>query len=80
MHEAGDVREAWGRVTAWLERNDPEALAALGGPGSQAAISEAELRMALKLPREMWQWLLANDIDAADNPMANRVWWRWGAR
>lgn len=74
MHEAGDVREAWGRVTAWLERNDPEALAALGGPGSHAAISEAELHMGLKLPGEMWQWLLANDIDAAGNPMANRVW------
>ncbi|MEW2470514.1 MULTISPECIES: histone-like nucleoid-structuring protein Lsr2 [unclassified Streptomyces] len=68
MHEAGDVREAWGRVTAWLERNDPEALAALGGPGSQAAISEAELRMGLELPGEMRQWLLANDIDAGRQP------------
>jgi cell wall assembly regulator SMI1 len=68
MHEAGDVREAWGRVTAWLERNDPDALAALGGPGSHAAISEAELRMRLKLPREMWQWLLSNDIDAGRQP------------
>jgi hypothetical protein len=68
MHEAGDVREAWGRVTAWLERNDPDALAALGGPGSHAAISEAELRMRLKLPGEMWQWLLANDIDAGRQP------------
>ncbi|WP_240361195.1 MULTISPECIES: histone-like nucleoid-structuring protein Lsr2 [unclassified Streptomyces] len=68
MHEAGDVREAWGRVTAWLERNDPEALAALGGPGSHAAISEAELHMGLKLPGEMWQWLLANDIDAGRQP------------
>ncbi|WP_411977549.1 histone-like nucleoid-structuring protein Lsr2 [Streptomyces brevispora] len=68
MHEAGDVREAWGRVTAWLERNDPEALAALGGPGSDAAIGEAELRMGLKLPGEMRQWLLANDIDADGQP------------
>ncbi|WP_413252886.1 histone-like nucleoid-structuring protein Lsr2 [Streptomyces brevispora] len=67
-HEAGDVREAWGRVTAWLERNDPEALAALGGPGSDAAIGEAELRMGLKLPGEMRQWLLANDIDANGQP------------
>ncbi|WP_442813091.1 hypothetical protein [Streptomyces sp. NBC_01800] len=68
MHEAGDVREAWGRVTAWLERYDPEALAGLGGPGSHAAISEAELHMGLKLPGEMWQWLLANDIDAGRQP------------
>lgn len=63
MHEAGDVREAWGRVTVWLERNDPRVFAALGGPGSQAAIGEAELRMGLELPEEMCQWLLANDID-----------------
>ncbi|MFC5197066.1 histone-like nucleoid-structuring protein Lsr2 [Streptomyces sp. NPDC048448] len=68
MHEAGDVREAWGRVTAWLERNDPEALAALGGPGSPEAIDEAELHIGLKLPREMRQWLLANDIDAGRQP------------
>ncbi|WP_405953043.1 Lsr2 family protein [Streptomyces prunicolor] len=38
MHESGDVRKAWGRITAWLERNDPEAFAALGGPGSETAI------------------------------------------
>ncbi|MFG2780377.1 histone-like nucleoid-structuring protein Lsr2 [Streptomyces prunicolor] len=68
MHEAGDVRKAWGRVTAWLERNDPEVLAALGGPGSQAAIGEAELRLGLELPGEMRQWLLANDIDAGGQP------------
>ncbi len=64
----GDVREAWGRVTAWLERNDPETFAALGGPGSQAAIREAELRMGRDLPGEMRQWLLANDIDADRQP------------
>ncbi|MCM2422775.1 histone-like nucleoid-structuring protein Lsr2 [Streptomyces sp. RKAG293] len=68
MHETGDVREAWGRITAWLERNDPEALATLGRPGSHAAIREAELRMGLDLPREMRQWLLANDIDAGRHP------------
>ncbi|MFG2135061.1 histone-like nucleoid-structuring protein Lsr2 [Streptomyces sp. NPDC048751] len=68
MDEAGDVREAWGRVTAWLERHDPEVFAALGGPGSQAAIRQAELRMGLELPREMRQWLLANDIDAGRQP------------
>ncbi|MFD3457913.1 hypothetical protein ACFWVC_37790 [Streptomyces sp. NPDC058691] len=61
IRETGDVREAWGRVTSWLERHDPSLFAALGGPGSPAAISQAELRMGLKLPREMWQWLLAND-------------------
>ncbi|MEU6141908.1 histone-like nucleoid-structuring protein Lsr2 [Streptomyces sp. NPDC047081] len=68
MHEAGDVREAWGRVTAWLGRNDPETLAALGGPGSDAAIREAELRTGLELPGELRQWLLVNDIDAGTQP------------
>ncbi|MFF3448411.1 histone-like nucleoid-structuring protein Lsr2 [Streptomyces sp. NPDC002667] len=68
MDEAGDVREAWGRVTAWLERNDPEVHVALGGPGSPAAIDEAELRMGLKLPEEMRRWLLTNDIDAGRQP------------
>ncbi|MBD0743099.1 histone-like nucleoid-structuring protein Lsr2 [Streptomyces sp. CBMA152] len=66
--EAGDVREAWGRVIAWLERHDPAVFAALGGPGSPTAISRAEVRMGLKLPREMRQWLLANDIDAGRQP------------
>ncbi|MFE5140653.1 histone-like nucleoid-structuring protein Lsr2 [Streptomyces fagopyri] len=69
-HQAEDVRHAWGRVTAWLERNDAETLAALGGPGSQAAISEAELSMGLTLPGEMWQWLLVNDIDGGRQPAA----------
>jgi len=68
MHEAGDIRKAWGRVTAWLERNDPEVLAALGGPGSQAAIDEAELRLGLELPGAMRQWLLTNDIGAGRQP------------
>ncbi|MEU5637734.1 histone-like nucleoid-structuring protein Lsr2 [Streptomyces rishiriensis] len=70
-HEAGDVRDAWGRVTAWLERNDPETLAAFGGPGSQRAVREAEMRMGLELPGEMRQWLLANDIDAGRRPAAS---------
>lgn len=60
----GDVRDAWGRVTAWLERNDPAVFAALGAPGSPAAIGEAEQRMGLMLPGEMRQWLLMNDVDA----------------
>lgn len=68
MPETGDVRAAWGRVTAWLERNAPEAFAALGGPGSPAAIREAERDMGLDLPTEMRQWLLANDIDAGKQP------------
>ncbi|MFJ7631240.1 histone-like nucleoid-structuring protein Lsr2 [Streptomyces sp. NPDC097595] len=68
MRDTGDVREAWGRVTAWLERHAPEAFAALGGPGSPAAIREAELDMGLDLPTEMRQWLLANDIDAGRRP------------
>ncbi|WP_393073701.1 hypothetical protein [Streptomyces sp. LN704] len=68
MDETGDVREAWGRVTAWLERNDPETCSALGGPGSHEAITEAELRMGLDLSGDMRQWLLANDIDAGRQP------------
>ncbi|MFJ4847132.1 MULTISPECIES: histone-like nucleoid-structuring protein Lsr2 [unclassified Streptomyces] len=61
-----DVREAWGRVTAWMRRHDPAGFAALGGPGSEAAISRAERRMGLELPRDMRQWLLANDFDTCD--------------
>jgi len=68
MHESGNVRKAWGRITAWLERNDPEAFAALGGPGSETAIGEAELLMGLELPGEMRQWLLTNDLDAGRQP------------
>ncbi|MFE2019076.1 histone-like nucleoid-structuring protein Lsr2 [Streptomyces sp. NPDC059499] len=64
MYEAGDVREAWGRVAAWLERNDPSGFAVLCGPGNQAAIDDAELRMGLTLPTELREWLLATDIDA----------------
>ncbi|MEU6865519.1 SMI1/KNR4 family protein [Streptomyces sp. NPDC046876] len=65
----GDTREAWGRVTAWLEHHAPAVFAALGGPGSPVAISETELRMGLKLPGEIRQWLLANDIDAGRQPV-----------
>ncbi|MGI5459870.1 Lsr2 family DNA-binding protein [Streptomyces sp. CA-249302] len=64
----GDVRAAWGRVTVWLARNDPETLAALGGPGSHEAVREAELRMGLALPEELRLWLLTNDIDAGGQP------------
>ncbi|WP_343299830.1 histone-like nucleoid-structuring protein Lsr2 [Streptomyces sp. AM 2-1-1] len=63
-----DVRGAWGRVTAWLDRHDPEAFAALGGPGSEAAIDRAEGRMGLALPAEMRRWLLLNDIDTGRHP------------
>ncbi|MFF4490015.1 histone-like nucleoid-structuring protein Lsr2 [Streptomyces sp. NPDC001544] len=51
-----------------MNATTPETLAALGGPGSHAAIREAELRMGLELPGEMRQWLLANDIDAGRQP------------
>ncbi|MFE6806597.1 histone-like nucleoid-structuring protein Lsr2 [Streptomyces sp. NPDC057681] len=70
LHEAGDVRLAWGRVTGWLEQHAPGVFAALGGPGSSTAISGAEMRMGLKLPTEMRQWLLANDVDAGRQPDA----------
>ncbi|MGW4804529.1 SMI1/KNR4 family protein [Kitasatospora sp. NPDC004272] len=61
MNEAGDVREAWARVTGWLERNDP---AVLGGPVSREALDRAELRMGLEFPAQLRQWLLLNDADA----------------
>ncbi|MFB8240189.1 histone-like nucleoid-structuring protein Lsr2 [Kitasatospora purpeofusca] len=51
-------------MTAWLERNNPGVLAALGAPGSQEAIDRAELRMGLELPAQVRQWLLMNDVDA----------------
>lgn len=64
------MRQAWGRVTAWLEQHAPDVFAALGGLGSQAAIRETELRMGVDLPAEMSQWLLLNDIDAGRRPHA----------
>ncbi|MFI8219902.1 histone-like nucleoid-structuring protein Lsr2 [Streptomyces sp. NPDC085932] len=67
---AGDARQAWGRVTAWLENHAPEVFAALGGPGSPAAICDAELRMGLQLPEQLRQWLLGHDIDAGRQPPA----------
>ncbi|MEV7024381.1 SMI1/KNR4 family protein [Kitasatospora sp. NPDC093558] len=70
MNEAADVREAWARVTTWLERNDPGVFAALGGPGSQEAISRAESRMGVELPAALRQWLLTNDVDADGRPDA----------
>ncbi|MFD5017243.1 Lsr2 family DNA-binding protein [Streptomyces chartreusis] len=68
QQRAGDARRAWGRVTAWLEQHAPDVCAVLGGPGSQAAICEAELRMGLRLPEQLRQWLLENDIDAGQQP------------
>ncbi|MFF4249002.1 histone-like nucleoid-structuring protein Lsr2 [Streptomyces sp. NPDC001822] len=68
VHETGNVREAWGRVTAWLERNDPETFAMLGRPGNQVTIREAELCMGLDLPQDMREWLLTNDLDAGRQP------------
>lgn len=64
------VGQAWGRVASWLERNAPGVFAGLDGPGSPAAISDAEERMGLKLPGEMRQWLLANDVGAGRQPDA----------
>lgn len=48
----------------------PGTFADLGSPGSPKAISDAEERLGLKLPREMWQWLLANDIGGRKRPDA----------
>ncbi|MER6399827.1 SMI1/KNR4 family protein [Kitasatospora sp. NPDC001603] len=60
---SGDVRAAWARFTAWLERDDPGVVAVLGGPGDSEAIGRAEVRMGLALPPELRQWLLAHDLD-----------------
>ncbi|MBD0676455.1 histone-like nucleoid-structuring protein Lsr2 [Streptomyces sp. CBMA156] len=49
-------------MTAWLGRNAPGVLATLGGPGDQAAIDAAEVRMGLELPSELRQWILLNDV------------------
>lgn len=65
---AGDARQAWDRVTAWLEQNAPDVFADLGGPGSQAALCRAERRMGLRLPPQLRQWLLTNDINAGQQP------------
>ncbi|MFF4171804.1 histone-like nucleoid-structuring protein Lsr2 [Streptomyces sp. NPDC001744] len=62
---AGDVRRAWGRITGWLERHSPAVFASLGGPGDPAALAAAEERMGVRLPEEMRQWLLANDVGPA---------------
>lgn len=62
------MREAWGRVTSWLERNDPATFAMIGRPGSHVSTREAEVRMGLDLPWEMREWLLANDLDAGRRP------------
>ncbi|MGW7582574.1 Lsr2 family DNA-binding protein [Kitasatospora sp. NPDC054768] len=63
-----DVRQAWGRVTGWLERHDPAVFAALGGPGSREGVDRAERRMGLTLPQELRQWLLMNGIDGGGPP------------
>ncbi|MEV7864715.1 histone-like nucleoid-structuring protein Lsr2 [Streptomyces sp. NPDC088124] len=57
-------------MTARLEQHAPGVFAALGGPGCPTAVAEAERRMGLELPRDMRQWLLANDIDAGRQPDA----------
>lgn len=66
--KAPDARQAWGRVAAWLEHHAPDAFAAFGSPGSQAAVREAELRMGLELPEQLRQWLLTHDIEAGRQP------------
>ncbi|MGW2824796.1 Lsr2 family DNA-binding protein [Streptomyces sp. NPDC001443] len=69
-HETDAVRQAWERITGWLEHHAPEVFAALGGPGSPAAIGDAEERMGLQLPRELRQLLLMNDVTAGRRPPA----------
>ncbi|MEU8541995.1 histone-like nucleoid-structuring protein Lsr2 [Streptomyces sp. NPDC048717] len=69
--EREDVRQAWGRITGWLQRHAPDALSGLGGPGNAAAIDEAGTRLGLKPPAELREWLLAIDADARQLPLTH---------
>lgn len=71
--EAENVRQAWGRVTRWLERNAPKNAAALCGPARPKMISDAEAKLGLSFPQEMWTWLLTNDgVRTADGDASGR--------
>lgn len=59
--EAENVRQAWGRVTRWLERNAPKSAASLCGPATPKMIVDAEARLGVSFPQEMWTWLLTNN-------------------
>ncbi|MFD0119705.1 SMI1/KNR4 family protein [Streptomyces sp. NPDC058320] len=59
--EAEKVRQAWGRVTRWLERHAPRNAAALGEPAGPKMISEAEGRLGVSFPQQMWTWLLTHN-------------------
>ena len=61
MTEADEMRRAWGRVVRWLEQNAPGSAAALAPPAGPKAISDAEERLGVKFPQEVWTWLLIND-------------------
>ncbi|MEV4969836.1 SMI1/KNR4 family protein [Streptomyces scopuliridis] len=67
-HEAENVRQAWGRVTRWLGRNAPKTAASLRGPVAPKLISDAEARLGVSFPQEIWTWLLTNNgVHMADD-------------
>lgn len=68
--EAEDVRKPWGRIVRWLEQHDPGKFAALDGPGHPKAISDAEERMGVNLPKGIWQWLMVNNMGGEREPDA----------
>jgi cell wall assembly regulator SMI1 len=59
--EAENIRQAWGRVVRWLELNAPKNAAALCEPASPKMISDAEAKLGVSFPQEMWTWLLTNN-------------------
>ncbi|MGW3415441.1 SMI1/KNR4 family protein [Streptomyces sp. NPDC000888] len=71
--EAENVRQAWGRVTRWLERNAPKNAGALCGPATPKMIVDAEARLGVRFPQEMWTWLLTNNgVGMADDEGGGR--------
>ncbi|MFC8367438.1 SMI1/KNR4 family protein [Streptomyces sp. NPDC057239] len=72
MTEADEMRRAWGRVVRWLEQNAPGSAAALSPPVGPKAISDAEERLGVKFPQEVWTWLLINDGVRTDDQEYNR--------
>ncbi|WP_380282835.1 SMI1/KNR4 family protein [Kitasatospora purpeofusca] len=72
--EAQNVRQAWGRVTRWLERNAPASAAALGGPATPKMLLDAETRLGVGFPQELWTWLLTNNgVRTVDDPSSGNL-------
>ncbi|MGW2788251.1 SMI1/KNR4 family protein [Streptomyces populi] len=71
--EVENIRQAWGRGTRWLERNAPKNAAALCGPAAPKTIIDAEVRLGVSFPQELWTWLLTNNgVRMADDDASGR--------